>query len=215
MSDELFKAKIPTLQYLCGSRGSGKTFLLIQLFMTEGLYFQEFDKIYVFSPSLMDENDASLFDYLNLPSKQLFYEFDEKKLDMILKKKKRKPQEQWAIIFDDVIGDKEFKNNDLVKTICLNGRHMGVSMFITSQKSTLGTTSVRTNADGCFFFRPRSGNELEAIYKDSCINGINRKQFTKLVMDATVEKHDFLYINYQNNTTWHNFKQIETPTYQE
>lgn len=209
----LFKAKLPTLQYICGNRGAGKTVLLIQLLMNPNLYYQDFDRIYVFSPSLLDQDDANLFYLLGLPSKQMFHEFNEKKLKEIISKKKRKPDEQWAIIFDDVIGDKDFKNSELSRTICLNGRHMGISMFVTSQKSTLGSTDVRTNADGCFLFRPRSGNEIEALFKDSCINGISKRQFTKFLMDNTKEKHDFLYINYQNNTTWHNYTQVEAPEY--
>lgn len=213
--NEMFAPKLPTLIYMCGHRGAGKTYSLIQLFVNEQIYYQQFDKIFVFSPSLGDVNDNNLFDLLGLPKRQLFDKFDEKILDKIIKAKRKKPEEQWAIIFDDVIGDTHFKNSELSRTICLNGRHMNISMFVTSQRSTLGSTSLRTNADACFFWRPRSGNEIDAIYRDSCINGISKKKFTKLLMDNTKDKHDFLMINYTNNTCWNNFTKVETPTYDE
>lgn len=208
-----FAPKLPTLLYLCGHRGAGKSYTLIQLLLNPALYHQKFDKIFVFSPSLDDVADGNLFDLLQLPDSQLFSKFDEKKLKQIMKLKRRRPDEQWAVIMDDIIGDTEFKNSELSRNICLNGRHLGISMIVTSQRSTLGSTSLRTNADGCFFWRPRSANEIEAIFKDSCINGINRKQFTKLLMDNTKNPHDFLFINYTNNTCWSNFTQVRTPDY--
>lgn len=210
MDNNSFITKIPNLLYICGHRGSGKTYVLIQLLLNPNLYYQKYDKIFVFSPSLLDKNDGSLFDLLNLPRCQVFSNFKEELLNGLIKKKKRFQEQQWLIILDDCITD--IKNSHLMKIIATNGRHMGLSMWITSQKSTLGSTVIRTNADMCILFRPRSGNEIDALFRDSCINAISKKQFTKLLIDNTMEKHSFLAINYTNNTVWKNFTMIETPT---
>lgn len=206
-----FVCKIPFLIYLSGARGSGKSTTLIELLLTPDLYLHKFDKIFVFSPSLDDVNDGSLFDLLNLPKSQVFSKFTEKKLEAIIKHKKKHPDKQYLIIFDDVIGDKEFKNSDLMRTIAINGRHMNISAIVTSQKSTMGSTVIRTNADMTILYRPRSMNEIECLFKDSCINGISRKQFVRLIMNATDEKYSFLAINYTNNTCWRRYTQIPTP----
>lgn len=206
-----FVTKIPNLMYISAPRGSGKTYLLVQMLMNPSLYFQQYDKVFVFSPSLDDVNDGNLFDLLGLPNNQMFNRFDEKKLEQLLKLKRKKREEQWLILLDDCVHDKTLKNSNITREIAFNGRHLGVSLWITSQKATAGATAVRSNCDASIFFRPRSMAEIENLYLDSAVNAITKKQFVKLLNDCTKEKYSFLAINYYNNTIWKNFTKLEMP----
>lgn len=203
--------KIPNLIYISAPRGSGKSYLMVQMLMNPELYYQKFDKIFIFSPSLDDVNDGNLFDLLNLPQSQLFGSFEEKKLKQIMKKKRRRPMEQWLVVMDDCVADKSFKNSDIAREISFNGRHLNVSMWITSQKATAGATAVRSNADQSIFFKPRSMAEIEALYQDSAVNAISKKQYIRLLNDCTREKYSFLMINYYNNTVWKKFSKLPMP----
>lgn len=203
--------KLPNLVYVSAPRGSGKTYLIVQMLMNEQLYFQQYDKIIIFSPSLDDVNDGNLFDLLQLPKSQLFSEFDEKKIKRIMKMKRRRPDEQWLIIADDCIGEANFKNSELCRILAYNGRHLNLSFWVTSQKATAGSTAIRSNADQCIFFAPRSRNEIEALYQDSAINGISKKQFIKLLTTATREKHSFMNINYVDKELYFNYSLQEMP----
>lgn len=203
--------KVPNLVYVSAPRGSGKSYLLVQMLMNEELYLQTYDRIFIFSPSLDDVNDGNLFDHLQLPKSQLFSQFDEKVIKRLMKLKKRRPEEQWLIIADDCIGESNFKNSELCRILAYNGRHLNISFWITSQKANAGSTAIRSNADQCIFFAPRSRNEIEALYLDSAINGITKKQFIKLLTEATKEKYSFLNINYVDKEIWFNYTKKEMP----
>jgi len=200
------KLKLPFLMYCSAPRGSGKTYFVVQQLVNPELYFQEFDRIFLFTPSIGDDD---IYNILQLPAKQIFTEFDEGKIMKLIKKKK--DEEQWLFIFDDMISDKDFKNAKLTHLLAYNGRHMGISAIVTSQKSTAGSTAIRTNADACVIWRPRSYNEIEALYRDNAIEAMNKKEFHKLIMDNTVEKYSFVYINYQENDVYHNYQKINLP----
>lgn len=197
------KLRKPFLMYLSAPRGSGKTYFIVQNLLNTELYFQEFDKIFLFTPSIADDD---IYNLLGLPDRQIFTEFDEKKLMKLINKKK--PEDEWLFIFDDMISDNDFKNAKLSKLLAYNGRHMGISVIVSSQKSTAGSTAIRTNADACVIWRPRSHNELESLYRDNAINCMTKKEFERLVMETTKEQYSFIYINYQTNQVYKNYEEI-------
>lgn len=203
--------KLPNLIYISAPRGSGKSYLIVQMLLNKDLYFQKYDKIFIFSPSIDSPVNQSLFSLLNLPDTQVFTEWDERKLRNIDKMKMRKLDEQWLVIVDDFISRKEFKVSEKSMEIFVNGRHKNLSMWITSQKNTLGATTLRTNADQFITFALRSQNELESVYKDNSIGGISKKQFYKLVYEATKEKYGFLNINYPDKEIYYNYTKTEIP----
>jgi NhaP-type Na+/H+ and K+/H+ antiporter len=197
------KLKVPFLMYCSAPRGSGKTYFVVQQLVNPDLYFQEFDKVFLFTPSIGDDD---VYNILQLPPKQIFTEFDEKKVMKLVEKKK--DDDQWLFIFDDMIGDNDFKNAKFMRLLAYNGRHMGISVIITSQKSTAGNTAIRTNADACVIWRPRSNNEIEALYRDNAINAMRKREFEEMIMKNTEEKYSFLYINYQTNEVYRNYEKI-------
>lgn len=194
------KLKKPFLMYLSAPRGSGKTYFVVQQLVNPDLYFQEFDRVYLFTPSIGDDD---VYNILQLPPRQIFTEFDEKKLMKLVEKKN--PNEDWLMIFDDMISDNDFKNAKLMRLLAFNGRHMGISVIVTSQKSTGANTAIRTNADACVIWRPRSNNEIESLYRDNAINAMKKREFEELIMNCTKEPYSFLFINYQKNEIYCNY----------
>lgn len=203
--------ELPNLIYVSSPRGSGKSYLLVQMLINKELYFQQFDKIFIFSPSINSPVNASMFDLLGLPNNQIFTKWDEKKLVQIDKMKMRNLDEQWLVIVDDFISRKEFKLSEKAMEIMVNGRHKNLSLWVTSQKNTLGNTTLRSNADQFITFDLRSQNEMESIYKDNAIGGLSKKQFYKILHESTKEKYSFLNINYQDKEIWYTFTKKELP----
>lgn len=202
------RLKQPFVLTLNAPRGSGKTFLLLNLLIHDDFYNDVFDKIYLICPSAYQDPKYSILD---IPSSQIMEKFDEKRIEKIIKNKHQ--DDEYLFIFDDCITENEFKknsgNDNIINTIAVNGRHMNVSMIIASQKTSGCSSFVRSQADGVYIFRQRSGNEYDAIHADNSVDGLNRRDFSALVSKATKEQYSFLMINYQNGKVFSNFKEIE------
>lgn len=200
----------PFVIYLSAPRGSGKTHLLLNLLINDRLYNGVFDKIYFVCPSF---NQDPKYSILDLPSSQVMTEYNEEKIGRIIKNKST--DEQILFVFDDCITQDNFKkntNNQILNTIAVNGRHMGVSMIIASQKTSGSSSFIRSQADGVYIFKPRSRNEIESIYEDNSIGALNKNEFVKLLSYCTDKQYSHLYINYQNNTIFKNFNKIKVLT---
>lgn len=198
---------IPFVKYISAPRGSGKTYLLINLLIHDKLYKNKFDKIYFFCPSFYSDSKYSVID---IPSNQVFTEYKEEYIEKIIQDKKI--ETEILLIFDDCITQDSFKKNtssNILNTIAVNGRHMHISMIITSQKCTGSSSYIRSQADGVIVFKSRSLAEIDALYNDNSIGTLNSKEFRNLIDYCTNDKYGFLYINYQQNTIYKNFKQIK------
>lgn len=191
--------------YISAPRGSGKTFLLVNLLISEQFYANRFDKVYIVSPSYYhDRNFESVRD--SLPESQISTVYSD---DWITKQiKKKKDDERILFIVDDCITEAKFKNpkaTSILNTIAVNGRHMNVSLIITSQKITGISTYIRSQADGIITFALRTEAEIKALYDDNSIGGLSYSEFKALYSHATNEKYGFLYINYQDKECYRRF----------
>jgi len=193
--------------YISGPRGSGKTYFMINLLANPEFYNGRFDKIFFFCPSYYQDTKYGILD---IPTSRVYETYSENKVKTILKNKPKK--EHYLFVFDDCVTQEHFKSNqgeNILNTIAINGRHMGVSMIMTSQKTTGGSSFVRSQADGVIIYKPRSLSEIETIYQDNSIGTLSKKEFRGLVDYCTKEKYSFLYINYQTDTIYKNFNLIQ------
>lgn len=200
----------PFVIYLAAPRGSGKTHLLLNLLILDEFYNDTFDKIYFICPSY---NEDPKYSILDLPSNQVMIDFDEAKIEKIIKNKN--PEHQILFVLDDCITQTSFKNNQndcILNTIAVNGRHMKISMIIASQKTSGSSSFVRSQADGVYIWKPRSLAEIEALYNDNSINALSKKEFVQLLDYCTKEKYSYLFINYQTNTVYKNTNLIKFNT---
>lgn len=205
--DNELRLQEPFVIYMSAPRGSGKTHLLLNLLILDEFYNDIFDKVYFVCPSFFQDPKYSV---LELPASQVMTEFDEKKIEKIIKNKN--PNDEILFIFDDCITQGNFKkntNDQILNTIAVNGRHMGVSMIIASQKTSGSSSFIRSQADGVYIWKPRSRNEIEAIYEDNSIGTLSKKEFVQLLDYCTNEKYSHLFINYQNGNVYKNFNRID------
>ena len=201
-----YTLKVPFVKYISAPRGSGKTYLIINLLTNENFYLGKFDKVYFICPSFHSDPKYSVLD---IPDNQIMTEFDAKKIEKIVKSKKE--DEQILLVFDDCItqdGFKKNQNNNVLNTIAVNGRHMGVSMIIASQKTSGASSFIRSQADGVVVFKSRSLAEIDSIYQDNSIGSMSKRDFINLLDFATIDKYSFLYINYQTNKIYKKFDEI-------
>lgn len=197
----------PFVMLISSKRNSGKSVLLLNLLVKEDLLFQKFDTIYVFSPTWKYQNT---FDVLDLPTEQVFEEFDEGKIAEIIEENKEEKQDI-LIVLDDCISQKGFKSrneNCPLNSLCNVGRHFNISLIIISQKLTAVSTSVRQNSDYfiCFKINPI---EQKLAYDTFCNEITDYKEWQKLIQYCTKDKYNFLLVDNHEGEFYHNFNKIE------
>lgn len=193
---------------------SGKTNLLTNLLLQEDqrLYKDNFkgENIYIFSASLgTDKKIKTIIDQLDIPSSNLFSEFDEDTLEALLDITKdnydeanndgEKPEQTLFILDDMSFGGnlKKHKNGAIAKLFS-NGRHYCASCILTSQRYADILTGARENASGCILFKC-TDRQLETISEDHNFLTQGKNQFKKMFREVTREPHSFLVVNYSNS----------------
>ena len=150
---------LPCRTILLAPSNSGKTVLLSNFILD--IYRGCFEMIYIFSPSIdIDQAWTKVKEYvdkLNIVKDQTYYNhYNPDDLEKIInnqyelieyqKEKKKKNLFAIAIIIDDFSDDPKFvRNSKLLWSLMCRGRHMGISVFISSQKFATSHTTIRCN----------------------------------------------------------------------
>ena len=193
---------------ICGKSGSGKSTLLARL-ITDGRFYGKsperpkgwFDKIFIFSPTA-DGDDVQRA--LGIEKKYVFTDLEEaaELLEVILDTQKSKLEggdrahkvEQYAIIFEDIIGDRQFMNEPAFTKCFYMVRHTNCTTFLCTQHFTRVPRVCRLQANFVFFFQG-SASEVETITEEFAPPQYTKKEFAVLVTEATKAKYSFLTIN--------------------
>jgi len=185
---------------ISGKSGSGKSTLLANLLLDKRFYKGWFDKIFLFSPTA---NGDDIQKQLNIPSKYVFTDLEEapELLEVILRSQKEALEstgadkaKQYAIIFDDVIGDTRFMNTKEFTQCFYQVRHVCCTTFICTQHFTRVPRICRLQANFIFYFAG-SMSEVEILVDEFAPPNMTKKEFRSLVIDATDEPFAFLTIN--------------------
>ena len=213
------KVRVPDLPFrieIVGkSQYAGKTNLILNLVLrpmddedTEGenFYKHDFDgaNIYLISPSLhIDHKLGQIITYKDIPANNIFEQYNESNLLAIYNDIKAKYDEsirreekpaQCLVILDDCSFSgalKEKLHGALARIFC-NGRHMLISVILTSQKYSDILTVCRENYT-CMMLFECSDKQLDLIYED--VGSMSKKVFKKIFREATAAPHSFLVIN--------------------
>lgn len=190
-----------------GKSGSGKSTLLTNL-ITNPRFFGKceekpegwFDKIFLFSPTA-DGDDVQK--ELGIPKNHVFTDLDEgpELLQVILDSQKEKlsgggkahTSPQYAVIFDDVIGETQFMNTKQFLQAFYMVRHRNCTTFICSQHYKRVPKVCRQQASFIFFFAG-SAAEVEQVIEDFAPPFYTRNEFRELVQEATRGEYSFLTI---------------------
>ena len=201
---------IPPLGSSCiisGKSGSGKSTLLANLFRDERFYGPGkhtphgwFDKIFLFSPTA---NGDDVQKSLGVDKKYVFTDLDEapELLEVILQSQQKKHDvaegadkvEQYAIIFDDVIGDVQFMNEKAFTQCFYQVRHVNCTTFICTQHFKRVPRICRLQANFVYYFQG-SASEVEVVVEEFAPPQYSKNEMRQMITDATKEDFSFLTI---------------------
>lgn len=189
-----------------GASGSGKSTVLANLMTRKEMLGKAFDRVFLFSPtaktddiqkSLNIDDDDIEDDLSKVPD--MLEEMMEDQRDLI-EELGANHAPKYAIIFDDVIGNKDFTKHSTFTDCFILNRHFNFTTFICSQSYKEIPRRCRLQAKNIIYFAG-SNSENEAIMEDRCPPNYSRKDGLRLVQFATKDEYSFLHINMRSHFT--------------
>lgn len=193
-----------TIHIIVGSKGSGKTSLLLSMLKSKDIYRKHFNNIYLISPTAGTGHDPKMLKLVDELDKDghFFTECNDESyneiLDMIKKSNNelldKKKEYRNLLILDDCLasmprnGEKNNKLNEMI----IACRHLHTNVILLVQKYNTIPTLIRNNTDYISFFPSHSRQEIQTLINDW---SIDEKLFKQLLDFATSEKYSFLHIN--------------------
>ena len=182
---------------ICGRPGSGKTTLILNLVCKRGKMFnKKFDKIFVFSPSLMTMKEDP---FGELPPEQVHTELTEENLTQSIESIANSG-EKVLFILDDVVNDikRSAGLSNLVSKCLMNRRHLAgadgsTSWIITTQVYNKIPAPIRKTASHIIIYHTKNKKELDTIFDELII--IPQKDFYEILKYCFDKRNNFLYID--------------------
>ena len=202
----LFQLPMKMLLISKSQVGCGKSNIILNMLVKPEGYkdFFDGDNIYIFNPSTLDKKFQIIIEQLDVPSHNIFHEFDDDILNMLLdniteqteEEKEEKIIKHKLIIIDDCSfgGKLKSKKNGAMSRLFSNGRHILCSVILTSQKLTDIPVTARENAT--VIISGNSSNRQLDVLADDCNLLSNKKQFVKMFRDLTDEPYSFMCVDF-------------------
>lgn len=178
---------------LIAKRCSGKSILLKHLVNSEK---HKFSKIYVICPTEKINrfysdivNDECIFDSYN-------ENWMNKLIDKMTEINANKPPKQRKhilLILDDCVSDHNFHQSPTIKKLFLRGRHINISLLITTQYIYLISPSMRNNLDYLFCGQINK-HSIDLLTTEFLSGDIEKNEFIKMFNRCTKD-YNFLVIN--------------------
>ena len=195
---------------LCSKRGSGKSRLLRYLVLCEK---EKFDKLFIICPT----ECVNSF-YEGITSKDCI--FDEYNDDWVMKLinkmtelKTQKKNKNVLIILDDCVADSDMHYQKGLKILYARGRHINISVIVTTQYINSISPLMRSNSD--YVFLGQQNKRSVDIISDEYLSGdIEKPEFIKLFNKSTRDYNFFvIYCNSVKNNDDLNsiYGSIKTP----
>jgi hypothetical protein len=187
---------------LCGKSGSGKSTLLATLINDEHkrFYTDRFDKLFLFSPTAEGDDIQkqyginSRFVYTDLADAPSLIKLIHDAQRTKVKEHGSARAPQYAIIFDDVIGDTKFMNSKEFTQCFYQTRHVNCTTFICTQHYKRVPRVCRMQANFVCFFR-MGQSEVEMVSEEFAPPLMPKKQFMSMIDTATSIPYSFFTIN--------------------
>ena len=182
---------------LCGKRHSGKSELIKYII---SLYGHQFNKIFVICPS----EAVNKFYSKVLPPENIFTEYSEEWIDKLMKRliqinvgKNDDNSGHILLIMDDCVSDVNMHSAKNFEKIFTRGRHLKISLMITTQYPYLIPPVARINCD-YILVGQLNKQGLKVMSDEFLMGDISSKEFNKMYYESTND-YGFLIIN--NNST--------------
>jgi hypothetical protein len=181
---------------ISGKPMSGKTSLILNLIAKNNrCYNKKFDKIFIYSPSLITIKDSPFED---IPQDQVFDSLTEENLKEAQERIKDSG-EKILFILDDVVNDMKLKGvqTELTKML-MNRRHLagsgGSSAFIlTTQVYNKIPAPIRKTATQIVLYSTKNKTEQNTIFEELIL--IPREDFYDILRYCFDKPHNFIYID--------------------
>lgn len=178
---------------LVAKRCSGKSQLLRYAVLCEK---SKFDKMYCICPTERINKFYSDF----IPDNCIFEDYEEEWVDKLIKTmtktnagKPKAEHKKVLLILDDVIADTNMHTSPTLKRLYARGRHLSISIVVTTQHLTAVSPLMRVNSD--FILAGQMNRASITILCDEFMSGdIDRTEFVKLYNKATAD-YGFMVIN--------------------
>ena len=211
----------PCTVIITGPSECGKSVFLTNLFLN---IINEYDKIYIYSPSLhqdlyqklikcfsnyipihiipniLSEEDIDIV-FEDVISNKNFQKSDIEKetFDIIEELKYPLDYENKGIIILDDLNEKEI-NNDKIQAMFKRGRHNNLSKFIISQDYyELPKRTIRANGNIYHIFKPNNFRDVQNLYQDKASMDMTINEFKLLTSTCWNEKYQPLTIDMTKN----------------
>tara|TARA_S200002703_G_C3760626_1_gene234121 strand:+ start:420 stop:1190 length:771 start_codon:yes stop_codon:yes gene_type:complete len=173
-------------------------------------YKKDFDgnDIYIVCPStLVDHKWSSIIRGKKIPPENVMMKYDEEQLTKLYEKLEEQYHEKMnegekpthkLVILDDCSfgGSLKEKMNGVIARLACNSRHILVSLIVTAQKYSDLLTTLRENATGMMLYQC-SNKQMDLLHND--VGEQPKKEFMKMMNDATHRRHTFMVVNYSND----------------
>ena len=159
------------------------------------MFNKKFDKVFVFSPSLMTMNDEPFGD---LPEEQVHTDLTPENFTTALQSIEGSG-EKILFILDDVVNDmKKMELQTIISKALMNRRHLAgaggsTSFIITTQVYNKIPAPIRKTASHIILYHTKNKKEIETIFDELII--IPLKDFYSILKYCFDKRHNFIYID--------------------
>ena len=206
----------PVRCIITGPSECGKTYFLTNMILN---IFNEYDKIYIYSPSLHQDLYQKLIKCFSnyIPVNIISNILNEEDIDIVIEELVNKdfqksdieietfnnieelkfPQEYEnnSIIILDDLNEKEI-NNDKIQAMFKRGRHNNLSIFmITQDYYEMPKRTIRANGNIFHLFKPNNYLDVRNIYQDKASMDMTLNEFKYLTSICWSEKYQSLTID--------------------
>ena len=186
----------PHVTMICSKKGSGKTFLLKKLLLSERGYKGKYDRIIIFSQTFRAQFQA-IWSAFNPKGITVYDCVTDELLMEIFSQQVQSVEsgecENVLIVSEDQGNAWRACDDKIVDKFVNNSRHNLISMVTLCQRFVQVSPTIRGAFDVIISFRAVSYSELQALWKEVAV--IDQKSFRQMFRGATNEPYSFLLIN--------------------
>jgi len=187
---------------ISGASGSGKSNLIVNLLKSNKTtkdnkhkksYRNMFNNIILVSPSAHTIKDSPLE---NISDDQKFHSISDEVFDLVelMTEDSVEENKHTLLILDDISSQLRLKENEKkLNQLIKNRRHLNLSIWIVTHKSTDASPALRSNANLIFLFKPKTTREIDTIQSEYMM--MSKSRADELMNAAYKDRYDFLLID--------------------
>ena len=212
-SNSLHLPRLPMRSLFLANSSGGKTTLIANLLLNKKAYRGVFSSIYVFSPSVHHDGTwgaikAYVREELGKKEEEHFFDdWDGQRVQEIVstafavtkyhKDNGHKKGHAILLVIDDFADRPDILHaagGSILNSLAIRGRHANISFWCASQRPTLLSTVLRTQATSLFVFRQRSVKDL-ITFLDEYSAIVDKKTLEAMYNYATAKPYGFMMVD--------------------